>query len=93
MIFSKFSKQYQKHNFLLLMAKIWKPFKELLEQSLKPRALDVYKGKLHLDCYNFIQQCKDYFTTSDFQDCNPVFLQARFSRSKFWIGGINISKK
>ena len=34
------------------------------EQSFKAKVLDVYYGKLHMDCYHFCQQCKDHFETA-----------------------------
>ena len=30
-------------------------------EKLKARSLDIYRGKSYIDCYNFYQQCKDYF--------------------------------
>ena len=39
------------------------PLKER-EQPLEAKVLDVYYGKLHMDCYHFYQQCNDHFETS-----------------------------
>ena len=37
---------------------------EVLWEKLKTRSLDVYCGKSYMDCYNFCQQCKNYFATA-----------------------------
>ena len=34
------------------------------KQPLKAKRLDIYYGKLHMDCYHFCQQCEDHFETS-----------------------------
>ena len=31
------------------------------KQPLKAKVPELYYGKLHIDCYHFCQQCKDYF--------------------------------
>ena len=36
---------------------------EVLRNKLKARFSDVYCRKPHIDCYNFCQQCEDYFAT------------------------------
>ena len=33
-------------------------------EKLKARSSDVYCGKSLMDCYNFCQQCEDYFATA-----------------------------
>ena len=33
-------------------------------KKLKARSSDIYRGKSHIDCYNFCQQCEDYFATA-----------------------------
>ena len=33
-------------------------------EKLKARFPDVYRGKSHMNCYNFCQQCEDYFATA-----------------------------
>ena len=37
---------------------------EVPRDKLKARSPDVYRGKSHMDCNNFSQQCEDYFTTA-----------------------------
>ena len=32
-------------------------------EKLKARSPDLYREKSHMDCYNFCQQCEDYFAT------------------------------
>lgn len=56
----------------------WGTFEDLSEQALKPKSPDVYKGKLHIDSYNFIQQYKDYFATFECQSRNQVLFVATF---------------
>ena len=34
---------------------------ETHREKLKARSPDLYCGKSHMDCYNFCQQCEDYF--------------------------------
>ena len=36
---------------------------EAPREKLKARSPDLYRGKSHMDCYNFCQQCEDYFAT------------------------------
>ena len=36
---------------------------EVLRDKLKAHSPDVYHEKFHMDCYNFCQQCEDYFAT------------------------------
>lgn len=38
--------------------------------SFKAKTPTIYKDKLNIDCYNFIQQFKDYFAMSDTSDNN-----------------------
>ena len=33
-------------------------------EKLKARSPDLYREKSHMDCYNFCQQCEDYFATA-----------------------------
>ena len=37
---------------------------EVPREKLKARSTDVYCKKFHMDCYNFYQQCEDYFATA-----------------------------
>ena len=37
---------------------------EVPQEKLKDRSPDVYRGKSHMDCYNFFQQYEDYFATA-----------------------------
>ena len=48
------------------------------ERPLKARFPDIYWGKTHLECYNFFQQCKDYFTTAGAMGPNRVLFVATF---------------
>lgn len=57
-------------------------FDEPRERPLKPRAPDVYKGKSHMDCYNFIQQCEDYFAMSGATCHNRVPFAAGYLKDR-----------
>ena len=37
---------------------------EAHREKLKARSPDLYRGKSHIDCYNFCQQWEDYFVTT-----------------------------
>ena len=37
---------------------------ETPREKLKAHFSDVYRAKSHIDCFNFCQQCKDYFATA-----------------------------
>ena len=42
------------------------------ERPLKPRFPELYCGKTHIECYNFIQLYKDHFTTIKAKEPNRV---------------------
>ena len=48
------------------------------ERLLKAWFLDIYWDKTHLECYNFFQQCKDYFATASATGSNRVLFAAIF---------------
>ena len=50
------------------------------EQSLKARFPELYYSKTHIECYNFIQQCEDYFAIAGAKKPNCVPFAAIF----FW---------
>ena len=45
---------------------------EPCEKLLKAKSLDVYRGKSHIECYNFCQQCKDHFVTAGAKGPNRI---------------------
>ena len=53
-------------------------YKGPYEMPLKPHFLDVYQGKIHVEYYNFFQQCKDYFATAEAKCQNQVGFAATF---------------
>ena len=57
-LFKQFMKTYLKLN--------QRPRQPLAErkQIFKAKVPEVYYGNLHMDCYHFSQQCKDYFETA-----------------------------
>ena len=48
------------------------------EQPLKAKVPDVYFGKLHMDCYHFCHQCKDYFKIADTTRSNHTLFAILF---------------
>ena len=47
-------------------------------EKLKACSLDVYRGKSHIDCYNFCQQCEDYFAIAGATGATRVPFAASF---------------
>ena len=43
---------------------------------------DIYHGKSYIDCYNFCQQCKDYFATAKAMRLIRIFFAASFFRDQ-----------
>ena len=48
------------------------------ERSFKAKVPEVYYGKLHMDCYHFCQQCKDYFQTAGATRAKRTLFAASF---------------
>ena len=48
------------------------------EKPLKAKLPDVYCSKFHMECYNFCQQCKDYFATARAKGPNRIPFAASF---------------
>ena len=48
------------------------------ERPLKARFPELYCGKTHMECYNFIQQCEDHFATAGAKRPNRVPFAATF---------------
>ena len=53
-------------------------YNEPREKPLKARSPDVYRGKSHIECYNFCQQCEDHFATAGAQGPNRIPFAASF---------------
>ena len=51
-------------------------------EKLKARSPDVYHGKSHIDCYNFCQQCEDYFATAGATGPTRILFAASFLRDR-----------
>ena len=47
-------------------------------KPLKARSPDIYCGKSHMDCYNFCQQCEDYFATIGATKANQILFTVFF---------------
>ena len=52
------------------------------EKPLKARSPDVYRGKSHMECYNFCQQCEDHFATAGAKGPNRIPFAASFLRDR-----------
>ena len=48
------------------------------ERPLKARFPELYCGKTHMECYNFIQQCWDHFATTGAKEPNRMPFAATF---------------
>ena len=57
-------------------------FKEPRDKPLKVRSLDVYRGNSHMECYNFCQQCENYFATAEARGANRIPFAASFLRDQ-----------
>ena len=51
-------------------------------EKLKARSLDVYRGKSHMDCYNFCQQFEDSFATTGAMEPTQIPFAASFLRDQ-----------
>lgn len=55
---------------------------EPFDRPLKAKSLDLYYGKFHMECYNFCQQCEDYFATSGAMGHKRVLFAAIFVQNR-----------
>ncbi len=46
--------------------------------KFKARTPDVYRGRLHMECYNFCQQCEDHFATCEATGLNQILFAVSF---------------
>ena len=51
-------------------------------EKLKTRFPDLYCGKSHMDCYNFCQQCEDYFAIARVTGPTRIPLATSFLRDR-----------
>ena len=56
---------------------------EVLWEKLKARFPSVYREKSYIDCYNFCQQCEDYFAIKEITESIQISYAASFFRD--WI--------
>ena len=63
--------------FALLSASV---VSEVLREKLKACSLDIYRGKSYMDCYNFCQQCEDYFATAGATGSTQILFATSFLR-------------
>ncbi len=50
--------------------------------KLKAKTPDVYRGRSHMECYNFCQQCEDHFATCRATGPNRIPFAAFFLRDR-----------
>ncbi len=50
--------------------------------KLKAKTPDVYRGRSHMKCYNFCQQCEDHFATCGATGPNQIPFAASFLRDR-----------
>ena len=55
---------------------------EVPREKLKARSPDVYRGKSHIDCYNFCQQCEGHFATAGATGSTRIPFAASFLRDR-----------
>ena len=48
------------------------------QEKLKARFPDIYRGKFHIDCYNFCQQYEDYFAITRATGPTQILFAASF---------------
>ena len=53
-------------------------FSETPRKKLKACFPNVYRGKSHIDCYNFCQECEDYFATAGATEPTQISFAAFF---------------
>ena len=51
-------------------------------EKLKTRSPDIYRGKSYMNCYNFCQQCEDYFATARVTRPTRILFTASFLRDR-----------
>lgn len=55
---------------------------DIRESLYKVMAPDIYYDKLHIECYNFCQQCKDHFAITGAIGHNRVFFATTFLENR-----------
>ena len=75
-LFKQFMKAYLEAQVLALIAPEIEP--EPCEQSFKAQFSDLFYGILHIDCYWFYHQYKNYFETAGAQGPNKILFEALF---------------
>ena len=58
------------------------PFDGVCKRPLKARSPDVYRGKSHMECYNFCQQYEYHFATAGAKGPNRILFAAFFLRDR-----------
>ena len=80
-----FVAKYTKEDLQKILKTILKaqaPSDDACEKLLKARSVDVYCGKSHMECYNFCQQCENYFATTGTKGPNRIPFAASFLRNR-----------
>ncbi len=50
--------------------------------KLKAKTPCIYRGRSHIECYNFCQQCEDHFATCGATEPNQILFAASFLRNR-----------
>ena len=56
-------------------------YESVYEWLWKAQSPDIYRNKTHIECYNFFQQCKDYFATAGATELKQVLFAATFLKN------------
>ncbi len=70
--------QYMQKNMDHLLQMFFQGSKSGSRDKLKVKTPDVYRGRSHMGCYNFCQQCEDYFATCRATRPNQIPFVASF---------------
>ncbi len=54
------------------------------DKPLKPQNPDLYYGNLHIECYYFYQQCKDFFQVVGWLGHKCIRFTARFRKDRIF---------
>lgn len=84
-LFRPFIAKYTKKNLQKIFKIILKTqaflFNRSCKKSLKARLPNIYFDKCHIECYNFYQQCEDYYTIAGAKSLNCILFGAFFLRN------------
>lgn len=56
--------------------------RDLSGDKLKAKSSDIYCGRLYIKCYNFCQQCENYFVTIEATEPNQIPFATSFFQNQ-----------